>query len=244
MMVKFHSGGSSGGAAAEYLEDEKDHKGRERAGVEVLRGDPQLVGQVADSLTFQHRYTSAVIAWAPEDQPTRKQIDEALDSFERLAWAGLEPDRYAWSAVRHDESGGGVHVHILAARVDLETGKSLNIAPPGWKRDFGPWRDYYNLKHNWARPDDPARARVGQPGYQALVDADRLKDGLPAATNPKADITAYLTHRIEVGLINNRKDVVKNLKELGEVTREGKDYISVRPESFGRAYPTERSYLS
>ena len=235
MMFKFHKTGASGGATADYLEDEKDHKGRERAGVEVLRGDPQLVGQVADSLTFQHRYTSAVIAWAPEDKPTREEINDVLDDFEHLAWAGLEPDRYAWSAVRHDEPGGGVHVHILAARVDLETGKSLNIAPPGWQKDFYPWRNYHNLKHNWARPDDPARARKCQPGHQALVDADRLKDGLSAATNPKADITDYLDQQINLDLINNRDDIVQSLQEIGKITRAGKDYISVKPEGFDRA---------
>ena len=234
-MFKFHKTGASGGASAEYLEDEKDHKGRTRAGVEVLRGDPKLVGAIADSLDFKHRHTSAVIAWAPEDKPTGKEINDALDDFERLAWAGLEPDRYAWSAVRHDEPGGGVHVHVLAARVDLETGKSLNIAPPGWQKDFYPWRDYHNLKHNWARPDDPARARKCQPGHQALVDADRLKDGLSAADNPKAGITDYLDQQINLGLINNRDDIVQSLQEIGQITRTGKDYIGVKPEGFDRA---------
>ena len=164
-----------------------------------------------------------------------EEINDVLDDFERLSWAGLEPDRYAWSAVRHDEPDGGVHVHILAARVDLETGKSLNIAPPGWHRDFYPWRDYHNLKHNWARPDDPARARVVQPGHQALIVADRLKDGLPAATNPKADITDYLTQQINLGLINCRDAIVQSLQEIGQVTRAGKDYVSVKPEGFDRA---------
>lgn len=235
MMFKFHKTGASGGASADYLEDEKDHKGRERAGVEVLRGDPKLVGAIADSLDFKHRHTCAVIAWAPEDKPTGEEINGVLDDFERLAWAGLEPDRYAWSAVRHDEADDGVHVHILAARVDLETGKSLNIAPPGWHRDFYPWRDYHNLKHDWARPDDPARAREVQPGHQALIDADRLKDGLPAATNPKADITDYLTQQIDLGLINSRDDIVHSLQEIGQITRTGKDYISVKPKGFDRA---------
>ena len=68
MMIKFHSAGRSGRAAAEYLEAEKDHKDRERENVEVLRGDPFRVGQIADSLDFKHRYSSAVIAWAPEDE--------------------------------------------------------------------------------------------------------------------------------------------------------------------------------
>ncbi|WP_223918520.1 hypothetical protein, partial [Aeromonas caviae] len=38
----------------------------ERAGVTVLRGDPVLFAAVADSLPFQHRYSSAAISWAVE----------------------------------------------------------------------------------------------------------------------------------------------------------------------------------
>ena len=62
---------------------------------------------VADSLAFEHKYTSGVIAWAPEDRPTDAQIEAVLDKFEQTAWAGLEPDRYAWAAVEHRERGGG-----------------------------------------------------------------------------------------------------------------------------------------
>ena len=40
---------------------------------------------VADSLDFEHRYTSGVIAWAPEDQPTDEQIEAVLDAFEETA---------------------------------------------------------------------------------------------------------------------------------------------------------------
>ena len=67
----------------------------------MLRGDPDNVAAVADALEFDHKYTSGVIAWAPEDQPSDQDIDRVLDEFEQTAWAGLEPDRYAWAAVQH-----------------------------------------------------------------------------------------------------------------------------------------------
>ena len=100
-------GTGSAGKAADYLVGEHDAMGREREGVEVLRGDPAMVAAVADSLEFEHKYRSIVIAWAPEDQPTDAQIDAVLDEFEKTAWAGLEPDRYSWTAVLHREHGGG-----------------------------------------------------------------------------------------------------------------------------------------
>ena len=231
MMIKFHKAGASGGDAANYLEGEKDHKGRSRENVEVLRGDPFRVGQIADSLDFKHRLTAGVIAWAPEDNPTPKQIDEVLDNFERLAWAGLEPDRYAWSAVRHDEPSGGVHVHIMTTRVDLQTGKSLNIAPPGWQRDFDPLRDALNTKHGWARPDDPARASdVHIESYEQKIKAESLKAGdTPKILNIEL-LTDYLIDHINIGHINHRADIKDALENLDGVTltRAGKNYISVK----------------
>ena len=127
MLVKFLAHGTgSARKAAKYLLRELDAAGKEREGVEVLRGDPHQVAAVADTLSFDHRYTSGVIAWAPEDEPTDEQIEAVLDEFEKTAWAGLEPDRYAWAAVLHREEDGGAHVHVLAARCDLETDRSLN----------------------------------------------------------------------------------------------------------------------
>ena len=140
MLVKFLARGTgSSQAAADYLTRELDS----RDDVAVLRGDPDQVAAVADALEFDHKHTSGVIAWAPEDQPSDTEIDRVLDEFEQTAWAGLAPDRYAWAAVRHREADGGVHV--LAARCDLETGKSLNIAPPGWEQTYGPLVKACNL---------------------------------------------------------------------------------------------------
>ena len=52
--------------------------------------------------------------------PTDAQIEAVVDEFEKTAWAGLEPDRYSLTAVLHREQGGGVYVHVLTARCDLE----------------------------------------------------------------------------------------------------------------------------
>ena len=214
MHVKFIARGTgSAGAAVDYLLGERDAAGQVRDGVEVRRGDPDHVAAVADALEFEHKYTSGVIAWAPEDQPTDAQIEAVLDKFERTAWAGLEPDRYAWTAVEHRERGGGVHVHILAARCDLETGKSLNIAPPGWQKTFGPLRDAFNHEHGWSRPDDPARARTQQPGHRACIDAANLRAGLAVEADPRELIRDYLVQRVGHGVVLDRADVVAALKE-------------------------------
>ena len=237
MLVKFLARGTgSARDAAKYLLGELDAAGKPREGVEVLRGDPNDVAALADTLEFEHRYTSGVIAWAPDDHPTDEQIEAVLDEFEKTAWAGLEPDRYAWAAVLHREKGGGAHVHVLAARCDLETGRSLNIAPPGWEKTFGPLRDAFNHEHGWARPDDPARARVEQPGHRAYIEAARLRAGLRLEASPRDLIRDYLFQRVEHGMVRNRADVVSALRDAGlEVPRQGKEYLTaLDPETGDR----------
>lgn len=238
MHIKFlNHGQGSGRAAARYLLGTHDHNGIERAEVRVLRGDPTLVGEVADSLEFQHRYTSGVVAFHKDDAPTIQQINEVLDGFERVAFAGLDADRYAFAAVLHRDDDGSVHVHVFCARVDLATGKSLNIAPPGWERSYDPLRDFYNHWHGWARPDDPARARILQPGHAALIDADALRRGMAVEPDTKALITEYLTQRIAASQIKDRADILAALEDAGLViNRQGADYISVKDPETNEKY--------
>ena len=186
----------------------------------MLHGDPARVGLVADSLDFKHRYTSGVLAWAPDDKPTEAQIEQVLDSFEKTALAGLDNDRYCWTAVRYDEQGEGVHIHFVRARVDLTTGKSLNIAPPGWQEIFITWCSMWNWQNEWARPDDPARRRTVQPGKNV--------DGL------RRRITTHLENLVIKGDIVERPSIVKELVELGTIKREGKNYITFIPHGMDR----------
>ena len=120
MLLKFIARGTgSAAAAAAYLTRETDSAGKERAEVAVLRGDPDQVAAVADALEFEQKYTSAVIAWAPEDQPSDAQVDRVVDEFEDTAWPGLAADRYAWTAVRHREDRAGVVAALKEAGFEV-----------------------------------------------------------------------------------------------------------------------------
>jgi len=236
MHIKFIKRGTGKGErAARYLTDIKDHNKRDRTEVKVLRGDPWVTAEIADSLPFKHKYTSGVIAFAPTDKPTDEQVDAVIDDFERVAFAGLGSDRVAWAAVQHREADGGVHVHVLIARVELSTGKSLNIAPPGWEGAFDPLRDMHNAINNWARPDDPDRARTLQPGHVAYINADSLRIKAVKADEPKIVITDFLEEKILAGKVSNRADVIRELKAAGfKINREGEDYLSIKDEETGK----------
>ena len=135
----------------------------------------------------------------------------------------------------HREPDGGVHVHVLAARCDLQTGRSLNIAPPGWLNDYRPLRDMHNLEHGWANPDDPARRRdSAEPSFELKRRKAALRQGREFASD-REGITALLTEAIEDGLVADRADVARHLSELGEITRQGSNHISVKPHGADRA---------
>ena len=231
-------GTGSARAAVDYLVGEHAAAGRQRAGVEVLRGNPDDVAAVADPLEFGRRYTSVVIAWAPDDQPTDAQIRAVLDEFEKTAWAGLEPDRYAWTVVLHREPGGAGSTCTSSPHgATWKTGRSLNIAPPGWQKTFDPLRDAFNHEHGWSRPDDPARARAQQPGHRAYLEASKLRAGLEHEADPRALIRDYLVQRVEHGAVQGRADVVSALEDAGfEVPRQGRNYVTARDPDSGKRW--------
>jgi hypothetical protein len=214
-------GKGSASRAIQYLLGDLDHLGSKRAEVKVLRGDPHRVARVADSLEFRHKYRSFVLSFAPTDNPTPQQIDEVLDMFERVAF-GKRADRFAYTAVLHREDDGTPHIHIIVARVDLATGKSFNPSPPGWQNTYDPMRDYFNLKYDWARPDDPARARALNKPNDLPHNAKALREL----------INTHIIQAVELGIVANRDDVVRYINQtfgdLGvKVARETKKSISL-----------------
>ncbi len=179
MLIKMlrHGTGSAARAARDVL-DEKDHKNIVRPHVEVLCGDPHLFAKIADSSPFKHKYTSAVIAFAEEDRPTDVEIKDVLKQFEALAFSGLEPDQYHLTAVLHQEPSGSKHVHILVPRLELRSGKAMNIAPPGkFQKHFHSLQDKLNFEYGWADPNDPDRARFTKKGYELYLQSGLKKVG-------------------------------------------------------------------
>ena len=229
--MKFlNTGSGSARSALIYLFRLLDYKGKPRPAIELMRGNPEQVTAVAESLEFKHTYRSAVIAWHPDDRPTRQQVEEVLTSFEELAFAGLEPNQYTYYAVWHGEENGGGHIHIVTPRVELQSGKSLNIAPPGWKKTYDPLRDLFNAKYGWKSPDivaHPENARV-----TSLSEIHKLPETVSEA---RKMIAESITAAAERGLIEDRNDVISKLKTMGEITRIGKNYISLKPPGFDKA---------
>ena len=222
MHIKFINQGTGSAKSAEiYLLQSHDYKGKVRVDVKILRGNPSQVTRLADALSFKYRYRSAVIAWHKDDAPSDRQIEEVLDDFEKLAFSGLEGNQYSYYAVLHKDSNGANHIHLITPRVELSTGKSLNIAPPNWQKSYDLLRDMYNAKYNWASPKDISRHKG--------TTIDQLENyANTSLIEAKKKINNFINQSVVSGRIKNSDDIQKQLSGLGVITRRGKDYISIK----------------
>ncbi len=112
-------------------------------------------------------------------------------------------------------------------------GKAYNPCPPGWQKYFDILRDYFNIKENWARPDDPTRARLYVPEQADLNNARLIRWGKTPLKKEereqaKETLHSYIIQQIEQGKIKNRTDIIQALQDIGlQINRQGKDYITV-----------------
>lgn len=239
MIVGFSRRGTGGGSGPVEYVTNRTRTGREESPPEVLRGSPEATRSLIDSLDFRHKYTSGVLSFAPDEKITPEMEQEFMDRFEQVAFAGLEADQYNILWVRHSHAGHH-ELHFVTPRVELGTGKSLNIRPPGdaAKQAFDDLRSEINARHGLADPDDPRRTReISQPDHELKAAAEALRRGEKPQEDVRVLIDAVLSQRASQGLIRSRSDVIDQVSDLGmEVTREGKNYITVSDPQSGQRW--------
>jgi len=230
MIVGFSKHGTGGGKGPTKYVTDKEREGRKKFPPVVIRGDAEQTRNLIDSLDFKWKYTSGVLSFAPGEIITTEMESEIINRFESLAFAGLDQDQYNILWVRHTHADHH-ELHFITPRVELETGKSLNIKPPGdlAKEHFDDFRSEVNAKFGLADPTDPDRTKnVASPNHELKIAAGALRKGEKAPDNMRQLIDTALTQRALKGLIQSREDVLHNIKELGlEIRREGKNYITV-----------------
>ena len=230
LMKVFPHGTGEGDKPSRYLV-RPDYPGRDTAPPQVLRGAPAMPRALIDSIERRWKFTSGVLAWHPDEKISEEQEEEVMNAFERVAFAGLEADQRNILWVRHTHAGHH-ELHFLIPRLELSSGKDFNACPPGWQKDFDVFRDLFNWREGWARPDDPARARDELPKKADLFKARMERWGREIRESDrdraKEVIHAFLKEKVTQGLVRNREDILSALKEQGlSINREGRDYISV-----------------
>lgn len=149
----FAAGTSGGKSVEEYLTKEE---GREVA-PEIFKGDLQIACDLINTNHRRWKYTSGVLAFHQDDNPTQSQLEEIVQDFEDFMFAGKQPDTFNVAWVLHRDKGN-TELHFVVPRVDLETGQDLNIAPPVTRRT-GP--------HGWPRSITDMASKIPLRSHQS-----------------------------------------------------------------------------
>lgn len=239
MLIKFFKNGQGGGAApVGYLIADKvlayddnryllrDGSGKpllkERYPLpEVLAGNPEHTKLLIDGSRHKWSYRAGVLSFDKADKPTEDQQRGTMAAFEKLAYAGLERDQFDILWVRHTHEDR-VELHFCTPRLELGTGNSLNVAPPGYTKAMDALRDMLNKEHGWVDPQDPSRARE-----------TKYISGQKERASSREEIQYWLEDQIVAGRINNRPEMIETLQSAGfEIPRTGKTYLTVKdPET-------------
>ena len=217
MVVKFFSnkkGGSS--KAINYLLNEREQQGTAR----VLQGDPDLTRQIINDIKFKQKTTVGCLSFE-EQNISEEMKHQLMKDFENHLLPGMQ-DRYNILWVEHTDKGR-LELNFVIPKIDLETQKSLN--PYYHKADLPrveKWQDLQNLKYNYSSPKDPSKQRTLQ--------TDSKQFGL---SKDYEQLDKLLHNLTQEGKINNREQLIELLQNNQiEVTRKGKDYLSIKlPDS-------------
>ncbi|WP_011178565.1 relaxase/mobilization nuclease domain-containing protein [Helicobacter pylori] len=219
MLVKFwgtNQGGGDGDGSVNYLLNERVEQGTAK----VLKGDANLTKSLLLSLAQKHK---ACVGCLSFEEPN---IDESLkyelmESFENALLTESMQNRYNILWVEHTDKGR-LELNFVIPKIDLERQKAFN--PYYHKVDLkriDTWKDCINLKHNFTNPKDLEKQHNIQ---QHQTKNPQNKELL--ATYEKLD---KLIQDNLGKLFNSREDIINFLKSNQcEVTRQGKDYISVK----------------
>ena len=235
MLIKFFPNGKGNGAGpVEYLtarsvlayDDNRDLI-RDASGQpmtltreplpEVVRGNADGMIDLIDACPHKWTYRAGVVSFAHNDAPTEDEQQKVIDRFEEIGFAGLDADRYACLWVRHTHEDR-VELHFCTPRMELHSGRSLNIAPPGYERAFDSLRDLMNKTHGWADPMDVERSAE----VKTVTEA-------PTRAQGRDELHGWVRDQISLGLITDRAVMTEALQEAGfEVPRAGKNYLTVK----------------
>ncbi|GAA7990171.1 hypothetical protein HpMS52_14560 [Helicobacter pylori] len=219
MLVKFwgiNQGGGDGDGSVNYLLNERVEQGTAK----VLKGDANLTKSLLLSLTQKHKACVGCLSFEESNINDGLKY-ELMESFENALLTQEMQWRYNILWVEHTDKGR-LELNFVIPKIDLGRQKAFN--PYYHKVDLkriDTWKDCINLKHNFTNPKDLEKQHNIQ---QHQTKNPKNKELL--ATYEKLD---KLIQDNLGKLFNSREDIINFLKaNQCEVTRQGKDYISVK----------------
>ncbi len=220
MLVKFwgiNQGGGDGDGSVNYLLNERVEQGTAK----VLKGDANLTKSLLLSLTQKHKACVGCLSFEESN------IDESLkyelmESFENALLTESMQNRYNILWVEHTDKGR-LELNFVIPKIDLGRQKAFN--PYYHKVDLkriDTWQNVVNLKYAFTNPKDLEKQQISN--YHNT----KTPQGKAIFKNYK-ELDNYLYNAVIQGLLNSRAEIIELLQASDyEITRQGKDYISVK----------------
>lgn len=234
----FDSGVSKGSSPIRYLLGKNNSDGSERFPPPTLiSGQPETTRSLIDAIERKYKYTSGVVSFRDDEHPTNTQIAKIIKDFRATFAPGMPEDRYnmLWVMHRHE---GNTELHFVGVMEDLKTRKQYNIMPPGkvGKQLASDWQASWNHKLGFDQVvEDPLKTIFSS--LDLKVAKHLSPTSLPSKKfRFKQKISGLVAEKIRSGEFKDRTDLVQFFEDAGmEVTRQGKDYISIKSKNQPKA---------
>ena len=218
MICKFFKTRKGGGVSSvDYMLNERVDQGTAR----ILKGDEFLTRELIKTMTQKHKTCVGVLSFEEKniDENAKKKI---MESFENALLTPEMKGRYNILWIEHTDKGR-LELNFIIPKMDLGSKKAFNpyFHHVDSKRiDF--WRDFVNLSYGFSNPKDPAKEQTIQGSKK---EKQLFKD--------YGSLDKILHQQVADEVINSRDELITFLEQNSiEVTRKGKDYLSIKlPES-------------
>ncbi len=234
----FDSGISKGSSPIRYLLGKNNSDGSERFPPPTLiSGQPETTRSLIDAIERKYKYTSGVVSFRDDEHPTNTQVAKIIKDFRATFAPGMPEDRYNMLWVMHRHAGN-TELHFVGVMEDLKTGKQYNIMPPGkaGKQLASDWQASWNHKLGFDQVvEDPLKTIFSS--LDLKVAKHLSPTSLPSKKfRFKQKISGLVAEKIRSGEFKDRTDLVQFFEDAGlEVTRQGKDYISIKSKNQPKA---------
>lgn len=223
--IKRYSKGRSG--PVEYELNERVEEGT----AVLLRGNEKHTKHLIRGINRVHKYLAGGLMFHKDDAPTEAQQYAIMDSFEKMAFYGLDRSQYNILWARHEDKGT-VELNYIIPRVELSSGKDLDIYTN--KRDkplFSMWQNGINKHYGFADPNAESRKRT--PAEKAKAQSkDNIKTSF---ISKRGELDEKLFGLVSRGVLTSKDEIIKLLKSEGfEITRNNAKSVSVKHETIGK----------
>ncbi|MFL1707445.1 hypothetical protein ACHJH3_10710 [Campylobacter sp. MOP7] len=213
MLVKFFSneqGGSISGI--NYL---LNHRVKDKTAY-VIKGSESVTRNIVSSITKKQKLCMGCLSFEEKDIDLKTK-QRVIDEFETLLF-GDDKDRYNILWVEHTDKQR-LELNFAIPKIDLITGLAFNPYYDKVDRKLvDSWQNYTNLRFNLSDPKDPSKSHILQGSRK---DLNIVKDYI--------ELERILVDKLINNEFSCRDDILQALKDSNiEVTRIGKDYISVK----------------